>query len=238
MEVWEAALDLPASVLCRLAVLLTEEETARARRFHFEHDRRHFTAARGLLRLLLGRYLGADPAVLRFGYGPRGKPHVTVPADTALRFNLSHSHGHALFAFAWGREIGVDLEAGARLGEDWPGIARRVFSPREQAELFGLPSGHQRDAFLNGWTRKEAFLKATGQGLVDGLQSIEVTLDPTRPPLLLSAGAVGPAERWSVLDLRRAGGVAAALVVEGPPCLVVRLDYRTVFAELPAAIDP
>ena len=216
VHVWSAGLDLAAEAESSLAVLLNAEEFARARRFHFERDRRHFTAARGLLRLLVGRYLGADPAAVRFGYGPRGKPFVTSPGGTALRFNLSHSHGRALFAFASGREVGIDLEAGARLGDDWPGLVRRVFSARERGELFSLPAGRQRAAFLNGWTRKEAFLKATGLGLVDGLQSIEVTLDPSCAPVLLAAGeTTGPLGRWTIHDLRRGEDYAAALVVEG-----------------------
>ena len=137
---------------------------------------------------------------------------MAAPTGGPLCFNVSHSHGRALFAFARGREVGIDLEAGARLGDDWPGLVRRIFSAREQGELFSLPAEQRRAAFLNGWTRKEAFLKATGQGLVDGLQSIEVTLDPARPPALLAAD---PARRWTVHDLRRGEDYAAALVVEG-----------------------
>ena len=225
VHVWSAGLDLPADALAALGALLDGDETARARRFHFERDRCHFTAARGFLRLLLGRYLGAPPAGLRFGYGARGKPFVLSPADTPLRFNVSHSHGRALFAFAHGREVGIDLEAGARLGDDWPGLVRRIFSAREQGELFSLPAGRQRAAFLNGWTRKEAYLKATGQGLVDGLQSIEVTLDPGCPPALLAAE---PARRWTVHDLRRNGDYAAALVVEGEIGGIARFECPAV----------
>ena len=221
VHVWSAGLDLPAGALSSLAALLDGDEAARARRFHFERDRRHFTAARGFLRLLLGRYLDAPPARLRFGYGARGKPFVASPSDNPLCFNVSHSHGRALFAFARGREVGIDLEAGARLGDDWPGLVRRIFSARERGELFSLPAERQRAAFLNGWTRKEAFLKATGQGLVDGLQSIEVSLDPARPPALL---AIDPARRWTIHDLRRGEDYAAALVIEGEVPGIARFE--------------
>ena len=221
VHVWSAGLDLPAVELAALAALLDEDESLRARRFHFERDRRHFTAARGFLRLLLGRYLDAPPAGLRFGYGVRGKPFVAAPVGSSLCFNVSHSYGRALFAFACGREVGIDLEAGARLGDDWPGLVRRIFSARERSELFSLPAERQRAAFLNGWTRKEAFLKATGQGLVDGLQSIEVTLDPGRPPAWLAAE---PAHRWTIHDLRRGEDYAAALVVEGEVPGIARFE--------------
>ena len=227
VHVWTAHLDkVSPAELISLAACLDPQETARACRFHFERDQRHFTAARGWLRRLLSRYLGVDAAGVAFGYGERGKPFIRSP-ETTLRFNLSHSHGRAMFVFAHGREVGIDLEAGARLGEEWSGLARRVFSSREQAELAALPTARQRDAFLNGWTRKEAYLKATGLGIVDGLQSIEVTLDPTLVPRLLS----GPAGLgWTLHDLRCDADFAAALVTGGTePVLVQRLDCATHF---------
>ncbi len=215
VHVWTADLDRDSPDAATLAGILDPEESARARRFYFEHDRRHFAAARGILRLLLGRYLEVPPGGVCFDYGPRGKPFVSAPA-TAVRFNLSHSHGRAMFVFARAREVGIDLEAGARLKDDWPGLARRVFSAREQAELAALPAAGRRAAFLDGWTRKEAYLKATGLGIVDGLQTIEVTLGPARPCALL-AGPAGTS--WSLHDLRTDPEFAAAIAVEGndPP---------------------
>lgn len=211
VHVWTAQLDAVAPEIPALAAGLDAEESARAQRFHFESDRRHFVAARGILRVLLGRYLGVKPREICFGYGTRGKPFVAAPA-TAARFNLSHSHGRAMFVFARGREVGIDLEAGARLKDDWPGIARRVFSAHEQAELAALPAEDRRAAFLDGWTRKEAYLKATGLGIVDGLQTIEVTLGPGAACALLAGPAGGS---WSLRDLRVDATFAAALVVEG-----------------------
>ena len=197
IHVWSTELDAPDS---RWAASLDADEAARARRFHFEHDRRHYTAARGCLRLLLGRYLDVPSGAVRFSYGTHGKPQL-ADASRDIRFNVSHSHGRALLAFTRGRDVGIDLEAGARLGDDWPGLVRRVFSTREQAELAALPVEQKRLAFLNGWTRKEAYLKATGLGITEGLQSIEVTLDPAQPPALRhprGRGGTTPARPWTI----------------------------------------
>lgn len=227
VHVWTAALDVDDPALGRL---LDADETARARRFHFEHDRRHFTAARGWLRALLGKYLDAPPAALCFGYGARGKPFLAAPA-ARLCFNVSHSHGRAMFAFARGREVGIDVEAGARLGDDWPGLVRRVFSAREQGELHALPTARRREAFLNGWTRKEAYLKATGLGITEGLQTIEVTLDPGQSPALrhpaMEETASSGARTWCIHDLRTDAQFAAALVVEGAGMVLERFDVAS-----------
>ena len=216
VHVWCASLEAGGMEIGERENLLDPTELARARRFHFERDRHRFTLARGLLRKLVGGYIGMAPEAVRFAAGEYGKPQLAMDG-AALRFNLSHSGTQALFAFSQTLDVGIDLEAGARLGEDWPGLARRIFSAREQAELAGLPAGRRRDAFLNGWTRKEAYLKATGQGLVNGLQQIEVTLDPAQPPAFRSADIAG---KWTLFDLRGTAGLAAALVVSGVPSSV------------------
>ncbi len=227
VHVWSAGLDVDDTQVAPLAALLDAEESTRARRFHFERDRRRFTVARGVLRTLLGRYLEVAPGPgLTFAYGERGKPSVAVPAlgpEERVCFNVSHSDGRALLAFARGMEVGIDLEAGARLGDDWPLLARRIFSDREQAELAAVPTERRRAAFLNGWTRKEAYLKAAGLGIVDGLASIEVTLDPAGPPALLS---VPNAHVWTLYDLRTDERFAAALVVAGDAATVERREFR------------
>ncbi len=229
VHLWTARLDEQGAENLRVAEsLLDKTELARAGRFYFERDQRRFTITRGILRALLARYLNMSPSAVTFGYTGRGKPFLAIATTTTppadLRFNVSHSGGEALFAFAHDREIGVDVEAGERLGDDWPAIARRYFSLREQAELLALPTHQQRAAFLTGWARKEAYLKATGLGIADGLQKIEVTLDPAR-----SAGFLSPelAARWTFCDPGASigGSSASALVVarrnpaEAPPAV-------------------
>jgi 4'-phosphopantetheinyl transferase len=211
VHVWRGSLEVDDCAFAACTALLDSSEIARARRFHFARDCRRFTVARALLRRLAARYTGQEAAAVRFTLGPHGKPQLATP-EPGLCFNLSHSGTQALFVFAADREVGIDLEAGTRLGENWAGLAERIFSAREQAELAALPAARQREAFLNGWTRKEAYLKATGQGLVNGLAQVEVTLDPARPPSFLS---VEIAARWSLVDLREHAGLAAALVFAG-----------------------
>ena len=230
VHVWSADLDLDDARIAALGATLDPAESARAQRFHFERDRRRFTAARGILRTLLGRYLEVPPGTgLAFAYSERGKPAVASPVragEVRLCFNVSHSDGRALFAFARGVEVGIDLEAGARLGDDWPMLARRIFSAREQAELSAVPPDQRRAAFLDGWTRKEAYLKATAQGIVDGLASIEVTLDPARPPRLLAVPAGQSVADWTLYDLRTDARFAGTLVVAGAGARVKRQEFH------------
>jgi 4'-phosphopantetheinyl transferase len=211
-----AALDtLPAGAL---TARLSPEERARAERFHFARDRQRFVGARGLLRGLLGRYLGIEPAALQFAYGPRGKPSLMAEGGPGrLRFNVSHSGGLALLAFAWGRELGVDIEWERPVPEA-ESIARSHFSPHERAALSRLAPAERSRAFFRCWTRKEAFIKATGDGLSLPLDVFDVTLAPGEPARLLRVrGDEKEAGRWWMEDLEPAPGFAGALAVKGRP---------------------
>ncbi len=214
VHVWRVPLDQPADHLEVLRRTLAADERQRAERFHFEKDRRHFVAGRGLLRTILGHYLGRDPGSLQFAYNPQGKP-MLVGEGGSLCFNLAHSHGLALFAVSRGRELGVDLE---RIRPEFAGeqVARRFFSPREVAALRSLGGERRHEAFFVCWTRKEAYLKATGKGLSLPLDCFDVSLLPGEPAALL-ATRHDPSEvgRWSLRALSPALGYAGALVVEG-----------------------
>ncbi len=210
---------------------LSADEVARAERFHFPRDRHRFAAGRGLLRGLLGRYLGLDPAELRFVYGPRGKPGLG-PEARDLRFNVSHSGGLALLAFVRGRHLGVDLERERPLPEAEE-MAGRFFSPRESAELRRLPGADRPRAFFRCWTRKEAFIKATGEGLSRPLDAFDVTLAPGEPARLLRVeGEPGDPGRWWLRDLELAAGFAGALAVEGPPLRVACWNWDSAVEEI------
>ena len=223
VQVWMAHLEALSSVeLGELSALLDAGEHARAARFHFERDRRHYIASRGLLRHLLGTALDKPAAALVFEYGAHGKPALSpalLPEHT-LCFNLSHSAGWAMFALAQNCEVGIDLESAARLkrGVDGlAGLAARVLSARELTIWQALPDAARDAAFLRAWTRKEAFAKAMGQGLSDELIQTDVALDAGDPKASLtlrSPHAGGITRHWIVCDLPAPDGFAAALAVE------------------------
>jgi 4'-phosphopantetheinyl transferase len=198
---------------------LSDDESRRAGSFYFERDRRRFAATRGVLRGLLGRYLAVDPSALVFGYGPQGKPALAAPWQ-GLRFNVSHSGGLALLAFSADHEIGVDIEQ-ERPVPEMDSIAERNFSPRESAALRVLGDGERGRAFFRCWTRKEAFIKAVGDGLSHPLDAFDVTLAPGEPARLLRvAGDHEAPKRFLLQGLEPADGFAAALAVLGRPTRV------------------
>ena len=181
-------LDIDAAPL---AELLSADETERARRFAFERDRRRYIVARARLRQLLGERLGTAPESLRFVYEPHGKPALARRAGQRdVRFNLSHCGEIAAYAFAEGREVGVDIEEVREL-PDADQLALRFFSRRERAAYLRLPRRERPRGFFNCWTRKEAFVKALGVGLSHSLEGCDVALTSFEPaPGLVGATAV------------------------------------------------
>jgi 4'-phosphopantetheinyl transferase len=229
VHVWRAVLDVPEAQVRSLWYTLTADERQRAERYVFEQDRTHFVVARGLLRVLLGGYLRQDPPHLRFTYGPYGKPALATDTGRAsLRFNVSHSHGLALYAITRGREVGVDVER-IRPKVVQEKIAERFFSPREVTVLRALPPPLQAPAFFACWTRKEAYIKARGDGLTLPLDQFEVSLAPGEPAALLRT-AWDPQEAacWALQDLAPAPGYRAAVAVAGH-------DWRLTCWDGPAA---
>ncbi len=212
VHVWRASLDLPEPRVESLAQHLAPEDVERAGRFYFERDRKHFTVARGVLRAILGLYLDLPPARLVFHYNAYGKPFLP---DQPLRFNLSHSGELALYAVSAQRELGVDVER-IRTDFQWEEIAEKFFSPRERMSLRALPTPLKYLAFFNCWTRKEAFIKALGEGVSFPLDQFDVSLSPDEPARLLSVkGDARAAARWCLHDLTVGKDYAAACVVEG-----------------------
>jgi 4'-phosphopantetheinyl transferase len=193
VEVWPVLLEAPAEIEQRAAALLSPDERDRARAFRFDRHRRSFTLARAVLRTLLGRYLAMAPARIEFQYGPKGKPSVA-----ALRFNASHSGDLALFAFAE-CEVGVDIER-VRPVSDLERIAARFFTSEESSEIASLAEVRRIEAFFDCWTRKEAWWKATGEGL----SALGRPIDP---------GGAWTFHRIDPLD----GYVAALAVEDGRP---------------------
>ena len=216
VQVWRAGLDVDPAALGRWRETLSAEEQARAGRFHSPADRDRYTAGRGILRALLARYLGTPAGDFRFCLNAHGKPGLASGSGTAdLHFNISHSHGLALFAFTLGREVGVDLElVRPTLRDDR--LAERFFSPQEVAALRALPESAQKEAFFHCWTRKEAYIKARGAGLSINLASFAVSLAPDPFTHLPIIGNDGPeAGRWWLRALAPGEGYVGAVAAEG-----------------------
>lgn len=217
IHVWRITLDQSVQQEQKLLNTLARDERERADRFAFLKDRRHYIVARGFLRFLLGNYLDAKAEQLEFSYGAYGKPAVAGKHRTSgLHFNLSHSHGVAVYALAYDREIGIDVE---RVRADFASaeIARRFFSRLEVESFLALRSEEQLSAFFRCWTRKEAYIKATGRGLSQPLDEFDVTLAPGVPAALLRTEAdERPSSSWVLSDLQVGSDYAAALAVEGP----------------------
>jgi 4'-phosphopantetheinyl transferase len=211
IDVWTVDLDAPADIY---SSPLSEDEQARASRYHFDIHRRRFIRGRAALRILLGEYLDTDPAELQFAYAENGKPflrNITEP----LSFNVAHCEGLALIAIAaFGMDIGVDVEQ-VRWMPDFDELVGRFFSQREADSFMALEPQVKPAAFFNLWTRKEALLKATGEGIGNALNQVEVTFLPGEPARLLSLPH-GSALDWTVRDFVPAQGFAAALVAKSP----------------------
>lgn len=200
--VFSASLEPSDSRLADLALSLSEDERARAARFRFDKDRRRFIASRGLLRELLGWLLHVEASLLAFSYTARGKPVLAAPVSGhSLHFNLAHADSLAVYAVAWEHEVGIDIER-IRPIKGAEAVAERFFSAREFAHWRSV-SPHQRiEAFFNCWTRKEACLKATGDGISESLNQIEVSLIPGQPARLHSVtGDSRASTRWLLQSL-------------------------------------
>jgi 4'-phosphopantetheinyl transferase len=208
VHIWRAWLDTSDAERARLLQFLNEEEIARANRFVFARDREHFIVARGRLREILNRYLQQPPASFQFAAAKFGK--LSLPAHPQFRFNVSHSHGLALYAVSLDRELGIDVEKirPEFTGED---IAARYFSAAEQTELKNVSNEERAQAFFLCWTRKEAYIKARGEGLQIALDSFDVSLTPGRAPTLRSVDE----HQWRMESFPPAAGFAAAIMGEG-----------------------
>ena len=210
--------------------LLSHDERERAERFYHERDAHAYVVSHGMLRRILARYDERPPSALSFIEGPKGKPALVSTAHSrSLEFNLSHSGDLALVAVTRRGPVGVDVEQWDRAVEHLA-LAEHFFSPVERDALRSLAHDldQRTEGFFNAWTRKEAYLKATGHGITRGLHHFDVSLSPTEPAALL-ADRLDPlaVQRWRVVALAAGDGYAAAVVVANDIDEIARYDAES-----------
>lgn len=223
VHVWKASVADWATQEAQLRLFLDRDEVARAARFRFSRDRQQFTVSHGLLRCLLAHYSGGTPASLEFEHGPAGKPCLVLPTGAPrLQFNLAHSADVVLMAVTSGAHVGVDVERWLNHIE-FEDLIERFFSRQERDEFRLLASDTRLAGFFACWSRKEAYIKATGFGVSLGLDYFDVTVAADQPARILADRRAQDGEsRWQLLDLDVGPEYAGALVVEGSDCLASR----------------
>ncbi len=215
VNVWIRTLQASSAMERACYEVLTSEERERAARFRIERPRNDFILTRGTLRSLLAGYIGVTPQELSFRYTAHGKPLLNGQSD--LRFNVSHTDGLALIAVVKAREIGVDVEK-ISAAPDVRKLAERFFSIQERRSLEPLSGDELQAAFFRCWTRKEAYVKARGEGLSLPLHQFDVSVAPNESRALL-ATRPDPSEagRWTLQDLPVSHGYVAAVAVAVAP---------------------
>ncbi len=216
IHLWRAVLDVSEARIHKFEGILSPGEKTRAGHFAFEQDRNRFIAARGILRVMLGWYLGIEPETISFGYERNGKPVLENSlCNTGIQFNVSHSGDLALYVVTRNRRVGVDVEYVREIPE-MEQITEQFFSPRERAFFNTLSEREKQQTFFTWWTRKEALIKARGDGLSSyGLDSPDVSLTSTGLPLSsIKLRDKNDESEWSVVDMKLANGFASAFAVE------------------------
>ena len=233
VHVWRLEMPRSRQWLQTAETFLSDEERSRAQRFHFEKDRTRFTLCRGALRALLGRYVNLSPARIALEYGAHGKPRLSLEGSERLgpfEFNVSHSGDHILFVMGRSHPLGVDVEQ-MRQDVEMESLAKRFFSEREVVDLSALDPGERTEGFFNCWTRKEAYVKAHGQGLSLGLGSFAVTLKPgVAPEIYWFESQAEQNKSWQLWDLPMPTGYRASLAT------TTRVNPLRLFSFAPEAL--
>lgn len=220
VHVWTLPIPTLERQLSEPQNLLSADEIERWQRYRFEEDRRRFATTRQALRLLLGKYTGANPKNLAFSYGTQGKPRLAQPTRD-LSFNVSHSRDFAVLAFTRDRQLGVDIEF-HKPDVEVSDLAHRFFSLSEQQALKKKSNAERRGFFYQIWTAKEALIKAIGTGLSLPLDSFDVSLDSGVRILATRPNSI-EASKWSLQLLNAPEGYSACLATEGaldPPLML------------------
>ena len=212
VHVWRIDLDIPDARWQALRSLLSDDELAKAERFHFAKHRRRTIVSHAALRILLGQYLPCPPRNIAFSYNTHGKPCL-ADQTRRIKFNLSHTQEIMLVAFVLDSEVGIDIESVTRK-VDYMGVGQRWFSALESHTLQSLPERERVDAFFRAWCRKEAYIKARGEGMSHPLQRFSVALDKHEPRLVEHLDDSRETRRWTFIDVDVAENYRATVVAE------------------------
>lgn len=221
VDIWTVPIRSAGGIIEELRQSLSSDERKRALRFYAEEHRNSFVVGRGILRAILASYISARPEDLIFGYGSKGKPYLKKHPE--LHFNLGHSGELAVYAVA-GDELGVDVER-MKTVEDWQKISKRFFSLRETDELAKLHPAQQMAGFFACWTRKEAYIKATGEGLAAGLDKFSVGVNPSQADGTIDIDEDGQPRRWYYRDLKLEDQYAGAVVTHVERCRIRNFNF-------------
>ncbi len=222
VDIWTVPLQADRQIIEHLRTLLAPDERERALRFHAEKHQHSFVAGRGLLRTILSRYVPARPESLAFHYGIKGKPY--LQDHSGLHFNLAHSGDRAVYAVA-SDDLGVDIEL-IKPVRDSQKISKRFFSQREADELSALGPDQQIAGFFACWTRKEAYIKATGEGLAAGLNKFYAGADPSDSEGGIHIDQDGRPPQWYFKDLRVGDQYAGAVVTRFAGCEIRPFNFE------------
>ncbi|MGF1494762.1 MAG: 4'-phosphopantetheinyl transferase family protein [Microcoleaceae cyanobacterium] len=233
VHIWRADLQVSAETIQQLQSTLSTDESQRAARFRFNKDRFAFIAARGILRKILSQYLGCSSRSIQFSYSSKGKPTIEPEFLNTLgqnpqvshpqlypQFNLSHSQGIAIYGVTLNRQIGIDLEWMRPI--ESLALAERFFSPTEYQQLKSTPINEQTALFYQLWVCREAYLKATGEGIA-ALQKIEVNLPNSEQFQIIRDQQ--SLNHWTLQQLHVTPGYKAAIAIEGKPLELLCWNY-------------
>jgi len=233
IDVWEINLQKHDDSVELLKQVLSPDEVKRAERFKIKSKQNEFVLTRGCLRIILSTALGIDAKQLEFAATEQGKPYLKAPCpvDQRICFNVSHSHGFALIAVSLDRDLGVDIER-IQNRIDYASLAERFFNPDETKAIMAFPEDKRLEAFYVCWARKEALLKAIGNGISMGLGKFQVSVDPAKPASLVAAlWDDFDKDKWWISDLEIHPEYAAAVAARGDR---VEVQLRDLFSADPS----
>ncbi|MEP6991552.1 MAG: 4'-phosphopantetheinyl transferase superfamily protein [bacterium] len=234
---WHASVAAFATAEAPLRALLDAAEHERCALFHFDADRTRYAIAHGLLRLLVGHYVGMAAGALRFAEGEFGKPALAPGTARPVSFNLSHSGDLVLIAIAQSGDVGVDVERWSdRLDTDLLRLAEFAFSTAEHAAVRACDAASRRALFFDVWARKEAYIKARGHSVAAGLAHFDVPAEPGDPRPVTDRSRTADEAPWWLHDLAPGDGYSAALAVDRPGVRVIALAATP--ALVPAMMAP